>query len=410
MGLFAYLKKNRIKILKILIAIGVLYFSACVILQMISILFTDIYNIITLTYILILILCNFVVEFSPYFLNNYLVFIFPFLSHYSGRGAMYILIGIAAISPELDKLLNFGGYALIAIGLLCLYINWLIVKNFKLEYQDFEVMKDNYQDFNDESQKDSLTFPKFITNYDNISERNSINGNEKENDKVKETALVRPSMALNMKRLITVGEFQIELQILLEILEFSLNDENKENKNYLEKYVNDISLVSDDNSDSIDDSAKIKKFGDSLEKKYHKISLLLKRYLKENNILNGIIEKEKKNNGEKKKHTESKRRRRSLFDRVPLFFGSNDKNIQQMPNFGNTLLSEMKEDIEKKQKRYSYANIGKIEEEKVDDVENGSGSENSVDEDDNEDENDENLIYRPGRLRSSLCVDDLFAC
>ena len=95
---------------------------------------------------------------------------------------MYILIGIAAISPELDKLLNFGGYALIAIGLLCLYINWLIVKNFKLEYQDFEVMKDNYQDFNDESQKDSLTFPKFITNYDNTSERNSINGNEKENN------------------------------------------------------------------------------------------------------------------------------------------------------------------------------------------------------------------------------------
>ena len=41
---------------------------------------------------------------------------------------------------------------------------------------------------------------------------------------------------------------------------------------------------------------------------------------------------------------------------------------------------------------------------------NRSGSENSVDEDDNEDENDENLIYRPGRLRSSLCVDDLFAC
>ena len=43
----------------------------------------------------------------------------------------------------------------------------------------------------------------------------------------------------------------------------------------------------------------------------------------------------------------------------------------------------MKDDIEKKQKRYSYANIGKIEEEKVDDVENGSGSENSVDEDNN---------------------------
>ena len=180
MGLFAYLKKNRIKILKILITIVVLYFVVCIILQMFSILFTDIYNIITLTYILILILCNFVVEFSPYILNNYLIFVFPFLSHYTGRGAIYILIGIATISPELDRYLNFGGYALIIIGLLCFYINWLIVKNFKLEYQDFEVMKDNYQDFNDEGQKDSLSFPKFNTNYDNNSEKDSLNNNIRE--------------------------------------------------------------------------------------------------------------------------------------------------------------------------------------------------------------------------------------
>ena len=180
MGLFAYLKKNRIKILKILITLGVLYFSVCIILQMVSILFTDIYNIITLTYILILVLCNWIVEFSPYVLNNYIVFIFPFLSNYSGRGAMYILIGIATISPELNKLLNYGGYSLIVIGLLCIYINWLIVKNFQLEYQDFEVMKDNYQDFNDDGQKDSLSFPKFNTNYDNNSERNSTDNNTKE--------------------------------------------------------------------------------------------------------------------------------------------------------------------------------------------------------------------------------------
>ena len=181
MGFFDYLKKNRIKILKILITLVVIYFIICVVLQMFSILFSDIYNIITLTYILILVLCNFIVEFSPYILNNYLVFVFPFLSHYSGRGAMYILIGIATISPELNQLVNYGGYALIIVGLFCLYINWLIVKNFKLEYQDFEVMKDNYQDFNDEGQKDSLSFPKFNTNYDNNSERNSSNNiiNEK---------------------------------------------------------------------------------------------------------------------------------------------------------------------------------------------------------------------------------------
>ena len=183
MGLLAYLKKNRIKLLKIIITIVVIYFLLCVILQISSVLLDDIYNTITLTYILILTICNFIVEFSPYILNNYLIFIFPFLSHYSGRGAVYILIGFATISPELSNLLNFGGYGLIIIGLLCLYINWLIVKNFKLEYQDFEVMKDNYQDFNDEMQRDSLSFPQFTTNYDS-SNRNSTNNSFKNENNI----------------------------------------------------------------------------------------------------------------------------------------------------------------------------------------------------------------------------------
>ena len=183
MGLLTYLKKNRIKILKIIITIVVIYFVLCVILQITSVLFEDIYNTITLTYILILTICNFIVEFSPYILNNYLIFIFPFLSHYSGRGAVYILIGFATISPELSNLLNLGGYGLIIIGLLCLYINWLIVKNFKLEYQDFEVMKDNYQDFNDEIQRDSLSFPQFTTNYDS-SNRNSTNNSFKNENNI----------------------------------------------------------------------------------------------------------------------------------------------------------------------------------------------------------------------------------
>ena len=225
MGLFAYLKKNRIKILKILITIEVLYFSVCTILQMISILFTDIYNIITLTYILILVLCNWIVEFSPYVLNNYIVFVFPFLSNYSGRGAMYILIGIATISPELNKLLNYGGYSLIVIGLLCIYINWLIIKNYKLEYQDFEVMKDNYQDFNDDAQRDSLNFPKLNTNYDNNSERNSTDYNTKEkyknsnennnilsnNNNQDENDLMASNMS-KFKEQFTLNEKQIEMK------------------------------------------------------------------------------------------------------------------------------------------------------------------------------------------------------
>ena len=46
-------------------------------------------------------------------------------------------------------------------------------------------MKDNYQDFNDDEQKDSLTFPKFNTNYDNNSETNSVNNNIEEKNKIK---------------------------------------------------------------------------------------------------------------------------------------------------------------------------------------------------------------------------------
>ena len=191
---------------------------------MISILFTDIYNIITLTYILILVLCNWIVEFSPYVLNNYIVFVFPFLSNYSGRGAMYILIGIATISPELNKLLNYGGYSLIVIGLLCIYINWLIIKNYKLEYQDFEVMKDNYQDFNDDAQRDSLNFPKLNTNYDNNSERNSTdyntkekykNSNENNNIFINNNQDENDLMASNMskfKEQFTLNEKQIEMK------------------------------------------------------------------------------------------------------------------------------------------------------------------------------------------------------
>ena len=215
MGLLAYLKKNRIKTLKIVISFVVIYFILSIILQIASTLFDNIYYTITLIYILILIICNFTAEFSPYFLNNYLIFIFPFLSHYSGRGAIYILIGFATISPELTYLLNIGGYLLIILGLLCLYMSWLIVKNYKLEYQDFEVMKDNYQDFNDEDQKDSLTFPKLITNYDNNSNRNSLNNNNTNENK-------------NIKREINKNENISYNNNIFKIKE-ELNNQNKNN-------------------------------------------------------------------------------------------------------------------------------------------------------------------------------------
>ena len=107
MELFSYLRNNRIKLLKYLITLVVFFFLLCIIFEIFKVLFDDVYNTITLTYILLIIIINFIPEFSPYILNNYLIYIFPFLSKYSGRGAVYICIGLATISPELNYILNF---------------------------------------------------------------------------------------------------------------------------------------------------------------------------------------------------------------------------------------------------------------------------------------------------------------
>ena len=152
--------------------------------QFANILIENVYDIITLTYLIIIILFNLISEFSPYLLNNYLLFTFPFLSNYYGRGIVYILIGIVSISPELTNYLNYGGYMLLGIGVLCVYINYLIDKEFKIEYRDFEVMKENYQDFNDdENQRESLVFPKLNNDYSKENNNNELNINIKKYDR-----------------------------------------------------------------------------------------------------------------------------------------------------------------------------------------------------------------------------------
>ena len=66
--------------------------------------------------------------------------------------------------------------------------------------------------------------------------------------------------------------------------------------------------------------------------------------------------------------------------------------MKDFPNFGNSFLSEMKEDIKKNNEK-------------------NSDEENSESNDDIEDKNEEkNNVYKPGRLRSSLCFENLFIC
>ena len=204
------------------------------------------------------------------------------------------------------------------------------------------------------------------TNFENISD---FFNPEKEDDE-DESQNCQTSLALNMKKLITIGEFQIGLEKLLEILEKSLNNTNVD-KNYLDIYVNDISIVND--TVTMDDATKIKKFGEALVKKYHKISLLLKRYIRENSIVNDLILKEKKK-GEIKKAINGKKRR-SLFENIPLMGENGYKAIKGYPNLNNTFLKEIFEDIKKK-KRISCVNIRKEDKkEKEEDINSSSESE-----------------------------------
>ena len=153
-----WLRKNRIKIVKIMITVIVIYFLFCSLMQVIFEFSRNLFQTITIIYLILLIVCNLLSEFSPYVLHNYLLFIFPFLANYLGRGIVYILIGLLYLSPELSSNMNWAGYMIIAIGVICIWVNWILAKNVQVDYQDFVVMKDNYKDFTD-SARESLNFP-----------------------------------------------------------------------------------------------------------------------------------------------------------------------------------------------------------------------------------------------------------
>ena len=154
-----WLKKNRIKFIKVLITAVVVYFLFCCLTQLLNQSVRDYFQTMTLVYIMIIIICNLLSEFSPYILQNHLRYAFPFLLYYSGRGIVYIFVGILSLMPEVSKSMRLAGYLLIFIGVICLWIGSILSKNFQVEYQDIVLMKDNYQDYNDNSSRESLFFP-----------------------------------------------------------------------------------------------------------------------------------------------------------------------------------------------------------------------------------------------------------
>ncbi|MCQ2819927.1 MAG: hypothetical protein MJ252_21895 [archaeon] len=157
--IFGCIKKHRIRIIKVLITIVDIYFLFSCLMQLFNQKIRDYFQTLTLIYAMIILICNLLSEFSPYILQNYLKYIFPFLLDYNGRGIVYLFIGILSLMPEVSNTMRFAGYLLIFIGIVCIWINSILSKNFQIEYQDFVVMKENYQDYNDYSARESLNFP-----------------------------------------------------------------------------------------------------------------------------------------------------------------------------------------------------------------------------------------------------------
>ena len=273
----------------------------------------------------------------------------------------------------------------------------------KLDKLEIKVQKDKKEDFLSEYEKYEYLVQKnaqkrVSQNFEKISDFFDSDKKEEKETTENDSQENEYSIALNMKKKITIGEFQIELEKLLELLEDSLNKEDNKGENYLNKYVKDISLITDeDNPNLMDDATKIKKFSQTLVKKYHKISHLLKRYIRENGIVSDLLLKEKQKGGVKKN---VRGKRRSLFDNAPLISEKRYKAIKGFPNLGNTFMKEMLENMEKK-KRSSCVNIGNVG--KKEEPLSCDKSSDEEEEEEEIEENDEKIpAYRPGKLRSSF--------
>ena len=154
--IYELFKKYRTKVVKIFITIIVLYFLACSLMNVIFD-FSNNYDITVIQlYSIIIIICNFLSEFSPYILHNYLLYIFPFLSNYFGRGIVYILVGLLFISPSPDNEMKYAGFTILITGAICIWLNYALVKNDDVEYHNYLAIKDNFQDISSNSKREEL--------------------------------------------------------------------------------------------------------------------------------------------------------------------------------------------------------------------------------------------------------------
>jgi hypothetical protein len=158
---FDKLRKNKIQILKLIITAADIYFLFISIVDLLYQFKLSLFMSFVIFYLIIIVICTLLSEYSPYILHNHLVHIFPFLTSYSGRGCVYLMVGSIYSTPEIGKFSNYAGYAILIVGVLCIVIHIVVSGNQNNnENQDILAMKNNYDDFSQASMRESLNFPK----------------------------------------------------------------------------------------------------------------------------------------------------------------------------------------------------------------------------------------------------------
>ncbi len=71
----------------------------------------------------------------------------------------FFRVGLVYCTPEIGLYSNYAGYLFLLVGGLCLIIHYILASNIDVEHQDLVILKNNYEDFGQNSYRESFNFP-----------------------------------------------------------------------------------------------------------------------------------------------------------------------------------------------------------------------------------------------------------
>jgi hypothetical protein len=80
--------------------------------------------------------------------------------------------------PEVGHYSNIAGILFLIVGGLCLAIHFILASNYDVEHQDLVILKNNYEDFGQNSYRESFNFPNKYKDDNNLFSYKDIGGNK----------------------------------------------------------------------------------------------------------------------------------------------------------------------------------------------------------------------------------------